>query len=167
MVCHDKPLAGFAFGSTGMKQRDTSDGPDFRGAKMRSRRPFTRRRPTPARRRPGAFEDTSSEASELHERPKLRKRRSIRATDSEWKTIAERAREAGMTRTAYLLAAALSGRPRQRPNQPTRDAIYHLARLGNNLNQISRAANTPNRIVDEGKLAETLAAVSAWIEAHA
>ena len=72
-----------------------------------------------------------------------------------------------MTQTAYLLAAALSGRPRPRPNQPTRDAIYHLARLGNNLNQLSRAANTPNRIVDEGKLEEALAAVSAWIEAHA
>jgi len=39
--------------------------------------------------------------------------------------------------------------------------------LGNNLNQIARAANTPNRILDEGRLTETLDRVIAWLEAHA
>lgn len=96
----------------------------------------------------------------------LKKIRSLRATDSQWEEIRERARQAGYTRSAYILKAALEGRPRPRPGQPTQDAIYHLARIGNNLNQLAHAANTPTRLVESGRIDEILERVIDWIEGH-
>lgn len=98
--------------------------------------------------------------------PAPKRNRCLRATDAQWREIGERARQAGYTRTAYLLTTALAGRPRPRPDQPTRDAIYHLARIGNNLNQLTHAANTPNRIVDQGRLNDVLDQVVLWLETY-
>ncbi len=95
-----------------------------------------------------------------------KRNRCLRATDSEWREIGQRARAVGLTRTDYLLSRVLKTRPKARVDQPTRDAIYQLARIGNNLNQLTHAANTPNNLVVESELRSTLAAVLAWIEAH-
>ena len=95
-----------------------------------------------------------------------RRNRCLRATDEEWAQIGELARAAGKTRTQFLLAAGLGVRLRPSPDQLTRDAIYQLARIGNNLNQLTHAANTPGRLVSSGKIQALVHLVYRWIEDH-
>ena len=66
----------------------------------------------------------------------------IRFTDSEWEAIHERAVRCGMAFGAYMRSVSLGSIPRQRRQLREDILIQHLARLGNNLNQIARRLNT-------------------------
>jgi hypothetical protein len=66
-------------------------------------------------------------------------RKEIQLRLDEWERIRERARECGMRPAAYIRTVALGALPKARPNQLEKDAIYHLTRVGNNLNQLAHA----------------------------
>lgn len=67
---------------------------------------------------------------------------SVRFTPEEWQQIKARAVECGITPSRYLRELGLGSRPRARPGAINRQAVYHLARIGNNLNQIARLGNS-------------------------
>lgn len=48
--------------------------------------------------------------------------------------------------SAFLRRAALGKRVRSRSGQVRRDAVYQLSKIGNNLNQLARAANTAGQV---------------------
>lgn len=57
-----------------------------------------------------------------------------------------RAHAAGLTVSAFLRRAAVGKRVRSRSGQVRRDAVYQLSKIGNNLNQLARAANTAGQV---------------------
>jgi len=71
--------------------------------------------------------------------------RSLRLTAGEDAMIRAKAHVTGLTFSAYLRRVGLGKRVRARPGQVDDDALYHLARIGNNLNQIARAMNTARK----------------------
>jgi hypothetical protein len=73
----------------------------------------------------------------------------IRFRPDEIATIAERARACGAPVARYIREVALGVTPRARRTQANTELIHHLARIGNNLNQLAHAANN-ERQVDEG-----------------
>jgi hypothetical protein len=66
----------------------------------------------------------------------------IRFTEAEWLEIKERATSCGKPFGNYLRQLGLGFTPQQRPAALDSAAIYQLSRLGNNLNQIARKANS-------------------------
>ncbi len=85
--------------------------------------------------------------------------RSLRLTAGEDALIRAKAHVVGLTFSAYLRHVALGKRIRARPGQIDEDAIYHLSRIGNNLNQIARAMNTARKGVRQPVAQERLAEV--------
>ena len=81
---------------------------------------------------------------------------SFRVNDDEARLIEERAHECGLARSRFLREAALGNTLRARPKALDRRAIHQLARIGNNLNQLSRHANATRRIELSRRLAEVL-----------
>lgn len=72
----------------------------------------------------------------------------VRCTLEEFNAIAGKADKAGLSRGAYMRAAALGDagpRAQRRPpadHRALRQILGELGRIGNNLNQIARALNT-------------------------
>jgi hypothetical protein len=66
----------------------------------------------------------------------------IRFTEAEWSLIHDRAQRCGQSFSAYLRQVGLGAIPRQKPGAVEEKVLYHLARVGNNLNQIARKANS-------------------------
>lgn len=85
-----------------------------------------------------------------HSRSSRRRRRvhfqSLRLTAGERAVVRARAHAAGLTVSAFLRRAALGKRVRSRSGQVRRDAVYQLSKIGNNLNQLARAANTAGQV---------------------
>lgn len=67
---------------------------------------------------------------------------SVRFTETEWNFIRERAQLCGKSFGAYLRESGLGAVPRQKAGAVEEKVLYHLARVGNNLNQIARKANS-------------------------
>ena len=65
----------------------------------------------------------------------------FRVAPADKATLHRRALACGMTLSAYLRQVALGTIPRARPSQVQLEAVYHLARIGNNLNQLTKAAH--------------------------
>lgn len=88
----------------------------------------------------------------------MRRERSlpVRLSDEEWGTLSQRANACGMPPSTYMRTAALGSIPRSRPRAVEREAVYHLGRIGNNLNQLARAANTSGELVSEERLRDAL-----------
>lgn len=85
-----------------------------------------------------------------------------RFLSSEWDSVKARAAEAGKRPATYLREAALSAQVAQaRPHRAsaTDRLITELSRLGNNLNQLARAANASGRFGIEEQLKAVLAEV--------
>ena len=86
--------------------------------------------------------------------------RPARFTLEEWRTVCRKAELASLSPCRYLRKAALQHPLRSRLEQK---AIYHLGRIGNNLNQLARAANATGRLAEarrlEGAMDELLAAL--------
>lgn len=73
--------------------------------------------------------------------------RSVRLTPGELAVLRGKAHTAGLPLSTYLRQAGLQKRIRARRGQAGRDAIYQLSKIGNNLNQLARAANTAGQVV--------------------
>ena len=87
----------------------------------------------------------------------------LRLTEAEHESIRVRARLCGHTVSAFLRSTALGHRPRAKPGRLEREAIRQLARIGNNLNQLTRHANGTRRVELSRRLAEVLASVEATV----
>jgi len=82
--------------------------------------------------------------------------RSLRLTPGELALVRARAHSAGLPVSTFLRRAALGQAVRARRGQVERDAIYQLSKIGNNLNQLARAANTARQVVALELLEEAL-----------
>jgi hypothetical protein len=83
---------------------------------------------------------------------------SIRFRPAEWESVRERAALCGLSPSRYLRRTALGSVPRARPGAVERAAVHQLARIGNNLNQLAKRANS-GLPVGRGELLEVLAQV--------
>lgn len=79
--------------------------------------------------------------------------KSVRFSPEEWKAVLERAHEVALSPARFLREAALGKRLAPRVNS---HAIHQLARVGNNLNQLARAANATRRVELSRRLAQVL-----------
>ena len=84
----------------------------------------------------------------------------LRLSPEERRSLEERARDCGRPISTYLREVGLGSVPRARPNVKTRETIYHLSRIGNNLNQLTRVANAKNRLTQARRLEHVLAQLS-------
>lgn len=80
----------------------------------------------------------------------------VRLSPEERRAILARAQACGKGTSTYMREVALGSIPRCRPRRLEEEAVYQLARLGNNVNQLARVANTTGQIEDSRLLAETL-----------
>lgn len=81
--------------------------------------------------------------------------RPARFSSAEWEVVKVRAAAATKPPATYLREAALSAQVIQaQPRRVSRAdrAVYELARIGNNLNQLARAANASGRFAIEEQL---------------
>ena len=99
------------------------------------------------------------------EKRKLMTTISFRVTDDEAALIDKKAIRHGYSAGQYAKALALSGvglaLPQVRPGPPRdaamlRQLVGHIGKVGSNLNQLARAANTPEAAVDKERLAQAL-----------
>lgn len=81
--------------------------------------------------------------------------RGIRFSPKQWASIKERALHCDMKPTTYIRQTALGAVPRQRRRVYESDLVYHLGRIGNNLNQLARRHNSGEPVAR----AEVLAAL--------
>jgi hypothetical protein len=95
---------------------------------------------------------------------KATQRVTVRFEPEDLERVREDARELGLPVSAYIRALSLGEAPRRRPGRVRREAIHHLARVGSNLNQLARFANTHGHLSSIRELAEVLAQVRAKIE---
>jgi hypothetical protein len=72
---------------------------------------------------------------------------SVRLTRGELAVLHGKAHAAGLPLSTFLRHAALAKRIRARRGQLERDAIYQLVKVGTNINQLARAANTAGQVV--------------------
>ena len=91
------------------------------------------------------------------QRPHRVERVTVRLTGEERRLLERRAGECGRTVSAYLRETALGAVPRRSAGAAGRETRWHLARIGNNLNQLAYRANASGRV----DAVETLRAVLA------
>ena len=80
----------------------------------------------------------------------------VRLSPDERRSIRERAHDCGMGASTYMRETALGSKPRARPRRLEQKAVYHLGRIGNNLNQLAYIANATGRLDDTSRLHEVL-----------
>ncbi len=68
--------------------------------------------------------------------------RGIRFSPTQWARIEEYALSCGLKPTTYVRRTALKTVPRQRRRARESAIVYHLGRVGNNLNQLARRHNS-------------------------
>lgn len=90
--------------------------------------------------------------------------RSLRLTPGELAVLRGKAHAAGLPVSTYLRQVGLKKKIRARRGQVERDAIYQLSKIGNNLNQLARAANTAGQVVAFDLLEAALAELREAIE---
>jgi hypothetical protein len=76
----------------------------------------------------------------------------IRYHAAEVTAVRERARICGAPLARYVRDVSLGAIPRERRQRATDEAIRHLARIGNNLNQLAREANSADRFPMEARI---------------
>lgn len=81
---------------------------------------------------------------------------SVRFSPAQRRQLAERADLCGRPLSTYVREVVLGKVPRARPGRFDQQAIYHLGRIGGNLNQIARTANVTGRIEETRRLREAL-----------
>ncbi len=79
----------------------------------------------------------------------------VRLSPDKRRTICARAEECGKPMSTFVREVALGSVPRARPGRVDEKAVYHLGRIGNNLNQLARTANALGRL-PEGRRLETV-----------
>lgn len=76
----------------------------------------------------------------------------VRLSAEERRTIRARAEECGKPTSTFVRELALGSVPRARPGRVEEKLIYHLGRIGNNLNQLARRANATGRLPERRSL---------------
>ncbi len=80
----------------------------------------------------------------------------IRYHATELESVQERARVCGCPLARYVREASLGAVLRERRHRATDEVIRHLARIGNNLNQLAREANARDRYPMEARIDATI-----------
>lgn len=89
--------------------------------------------------------------------------RKIRYHDCEWDQIVARARDCRMPPSRYVREVSLGSIPRARRNRITDELILQLGRIGNNLNQLTRIAQSAGEMPVHDLLKSILSDVLAVI----
>lgn len=92
--------------------------------------------------------------------------RPARFAPAEWTMVKERAATAGKRPATFIREAALTAQVIQAPPRRISHAdraVLELARLGNNLNQLARAANASGRFAIEESLLDLVEQIHAII----
>jgi hypothetical protein len=84
--------------------------------------------------------------------PRRTVRVGVRYRAAEVQLVRERARACGVPLARYLRDVSLGAVPRERRHRAADEVIRHLARIGNNLNQLAREAHTCRRLPAEATL---------------
>jgi hypothetical protein len=112
--------------------------------------------------------DVHSEGSTSPTSRRRRERRTAKKlvsfTPEELDAVAARALACGRTPARFIREASLGAVPKARRHETADALVRELARVGNSLNQLARAANVSDRGVDAARLAEALAALDAAID---
>ena len=80
----------------------------------------------------------------------------VRLSPRERQVIRTRAEQCRKPMSTFVREVALGSVPRARPGRLDEKAIYHLGRIGNNLNQLAYVANATGRLDDTRLLHEVL-----------
>lgn len=80
----------------------------------------------------------------------------VRLAPEERRAIRERAHLCGKGASTYMREVALGSVPRARPQRLEQKAVYHLSRIGNNLNQLAHAANATGRLAESRRIMRAL-----------
>lgn len=88
----------------------------------------------------------------------------IRFRPEELAAVMERARACGTPVAKYIREVAIGVTPRARRTQANAELIQHLARIGNNLNQLAYVANDLGRVGEEARFRAVLDEVVATIK---
>jgi len=78
----------------------------------------------------------------------------VRFAPEEWERIVTRAEEVNLPPSVFVRQTTLGYRLSRRVEQK---AVYHLGRIGNNLNQLARVANTTGEVETSARLEEVIA----------
>lgn len=81
---------------------------------------------------------------------------SVRMSPDELRDVAKRAHDCGKCLSTYMRTVALGSIPRARPRRIEQEAVYQLGKIGNNLNQLTRVANSTGRLGESHRLQEIL-----------
>ena len=87
----------------------------------------------------------------------------VRFSDEELAALRERARECGRPIARYVRETALGSVPKPRRHAAEQELVRHLARIGNNLNQLAREANAAARFPADERIEALLAELHAII----
>jgi hypothetical protein len=87
----------------------------------------------------------------------------VRYTADELTTIRAKAAETGWSVSRFVRETSLGTQVKQRRQHPLADVIYHLSRIGNNINQLAAVANLEARLTREQELDAALAEVLAVV----
>jgi hypothetical protein len=86
----------------------------------------------------------------------------VRMTKEEHSCLTEMARKGGSSFSRFVVESALSGQTPTNEDRMRRErAILHLARVGNNLNQVARQLNAQRGAIGSAEIDETLTEVRA------
>jgi hypothetical protein len=113
-------------------------------------------------------EDPAPRARKIGRRKKYPKLMRVRLTIDEHQQLSHRAKDAGMSLSRYIIENALTnnGTPSQdktlvQASLMQREwAIYEVARVGNNLNQITRQLNSQRGSISSERIEQALSAVA-------
>ena len=81
---------------------------------------------------------------------------SVRMSPDELRAIRQRADDYGKCLSTYMRIVALGSIPRARPRRIEEKAVYELGKIGNNLNQLARIANSTGRLGSAHHLQQAL-----------
>ena len=87
----------------------------------------------------------------------------VRFTPAEYELVLDYARAAGRTMARYVRETTMGSGPRTRRDPDLDAALYHLARIGNNVNQLAHVANATDRFPTEERLNAVLEELRALI----
>jgi hypothetical protein len=87
----------------------------------------------------------------------------VRFTPAEFDLVKFRARSCRRAMARYARETILGSMPHARHNQDVDAVLYHLSRIGNNVNQIAHVANATDRFPTEARLNDVLEELRALI----
>jgi hypothetical protein len=81
---------------------------------------------------------------------------SVRMSPDELRAVVKRADDCGKCLSTYMRIVALGSIPRARPRRIEEKAVYELGKIGNNLNQLAKVANSTGQVRQVQRLEQAL-----------